>query len=288
MPDTKYESQEVSNSYPEPVVGSRWWGQTFTPDTNHDITSVDLRLTSYGQTEGTETFVVEIYGVDVGRKPTGSAKVSGTLTKDQVNTSSAGDWLNIVLTGASPLLVASTEYAIVIRAQDEGSASYIHWLRQFSDVYADGNLLLTTNSGSSWTRYTNQDYTFKEYGTLPDELAVGEATATASMTGLAITATVLAIGSVTATATMTGVTISTNLIVGSLTAIASMLGLLSSQSSGSLLVPNRRDDYDPDKFWDEETKAWVASQPIEKLAGGWHKTYLVVVSDQNLVYVGGL
>ena len=54
------------------------------------------------------------------------------------------------------------------------------------------------------------------------------------------------------------------------------------------LVPDRFGTYDPDKFWDEETKAWVASQPIEKLAGGRHKTYLVVVSDRNLVYVGGL
>ena len=96
-------------------------------------------------------------------------------------------------------------------------------------------------------------------------LVVGEATATASITGLTFITPAFISGVFSATVEITG-----------------------TADTKERFVPARRGDYDPDTFWDEETKAWVASQPIEKLAGGRHKTYLVVVSDRNLIYVGGL
>ena len=54
-----------------------------------------------------------------------------------------------------------------------------------------------------------------------------------------------------------------------------------------ITVWDRPDDYDPDKFWKEKTKTWVDSG-ITTAGGGRHKSYLVVVSDQNEIYIGGI
>lgn len=41
--------------------------------------------------------------------------------------------------------------------------------------------------------------------------------------------------------------------------------------------------YDPDKYWDEETDAWVAG---ELTGGGRYKQQLVVVNDGGHVFFG--
>ena len=113
---------------------------------------------------------------------------------------------------------------------------------------------------------------------------IGSCSAEASMTGIAFT-DLFIIGSCSAEASMTGLATAFSYIIGEMSATAIMLGDLGFLP---VLVRPRRADYDPDKFWDEETKTWLDSRPLEKLAGGRHQNVLVVVSDQNLIYVGGI
>ena len=54
------------------------------------------------------------------------------------------------------------------------------------------------------------------------------------------------------------------------------------------LIPDREVTYDPDQFWDEKNKTWLDSRSIEKQGGGRHKSFLIVVSDQNTIYIGGI
>ena len=264
MGETLFESQEVSGYNNQAIYDNRWYGQTFTPDETHSISSVDLRLSKAGR-PGTETFLVEIYEADGDHKPTGDILVSGSFTKASVSADYAGDWLKIELTGASPTMTATTEYAIVLKPENTAgnSSTSVIWMTANSNIYAGGRVTSTTNGGASWITNFNDDFTFREYALNYD--VIGELTASASITGTAFVSPAYISGVFSATASITG-----------------------TADTKERFVPARRGDYDPDTFWDEETKAWVASQPIEKLAGGRHKTYLVVVSDQNLVYVGGL
>jgi hypothetical protein len=55
----------------------------------------------------------------------------------------------------------------------------------------------------------------------------------------------------------------------------------------SLGVPYRPNDYDANKFWDEETQTWIDSVALPKRAGGRQKEYLIVVGCET-IYVGGL
>jgi hypothetical protein len=73
-------------------------------------------------------------------------------------------------------------------------------------------------------------------------------------------------------------------VEGSMSATAFMTG----DTDILCLIPPRRAEYDPDKFWDEETKTWVDTKSIATAGGGRHNTYLVVVSDQDKIYIGGL
>ena len=118
MPSILYESQEESAYSYRSVYGPRWYGQTFTSDTSHVIESVDLRLTRAGSLTGAGIFHVEIYAVDGSHKPTGAVRATGNFTKDEIDTTSSGDWFNVPLSGASPNITADIEYAIVLRADD--------------------------------------------------------------------------------------------------------------------------------------------------------------------------
>ena len=55
----------------------------------------------------------------------------------------------------------------------------------------------------------------------------------------------------------------------------------------SLGVPYRPNDYDANKFWDEETQTWIDSVALPKRAGGRQKEYLIVVGCET-IYVGGI
>jgi len=142
------------------IYGDIWKAQTFTPSTNHKVTSVKLLLYRVGS-PGTVT--VSIRATTDG-KPTGADLCVGTTDGNTLTTNTAGEWREITL-GNGYDLSADTQYAIVIRALNAISTNRVVWcLDASSPTYGDGTYVYSSDSGDSWTVDNARDCMFEEWG----------------------------------------------------------------------------------------------------------------------------
>jgi len=159
-----------------------WTAQTFTPSQDHTIVKVRLLLYRYNY-PGTITVGIRATG---GGLPTGGDLCLGTTNGNTLPSGSPYEWREITL-GEGYDLVASTKYAIVIRAPSGSSENYLKLrVDTSSPTYAGGNVCFSGNSGASWTGEPTYDYDlmFEEWGTvvvLP-EVAVSPASEVARTT----------------------------------------------------------------------------------------------------------
>jgi hypothetical protein len=120
--------------------------QGFQVDTTASCAYINLLLLKVG-TPGTITIRIE---TDVTGSPSGTlvnANATATIAASALSTSA--NWNTVNFTAFT--LTASTQYHIVIRpsATSDGS-NYVQWLGSTSNVYANGSLKISTNSGSTW------------------------------------------------------------------------------------------------------------------------------------------
>ena len=161
-----------------------WEGQSFTIgntgiDENFNITSLKLLLYRTGSPG---TITVSIRAVDGSSLPTGADLSSGTTNGNTLPTDSGSpEWREVTMSTYE--LVASTQYAIVVRAVDGTKFSQQgHWkYDQTSPTYTGGARVFSSNSGSSWTENTTRDFMFEIYG-LPTLRAYVAATNTSNET----------------------------------------------------------------------------------------------------------
>lgn len=152
------ESYETGADNQASVYGDNQEAQTFTPSSNHTIARVRLELAREQTTSYTLT--VEIQGTDANGNPDGTAIASGTY--DTANIGDAAGWHDIDLSGAS--LTAGTKYAIVIK-QDGQYADRVYWIYDSLDAtYTGGEKQDSSDAGSTWTKDSNSDFMFIEYG----------------------------------------------------------------------------------------------------------------------------
>jgi len=139
-----------------------WASQTFTTGTEaHTISQVRLLLYREGA-PGTVT--VSIKKVNGSGAPDGADLTSGTTNGSILTTTTTGEWYGIDLTPYS--LSASTQYAIVVRAQaGTGTTVDVNWRMDGSaGAYTGGSEWNSANSGISWTADTDDDYMFQVWG----------------------------------------------------------------------------------------------------------------------------
>lgn len=137
-----------------------WGCQTFTPATSHKITSVKLKIYREGS-PGTITVGIRATS---GGEPTGADLCSGTTDGDTLTEDSGGEWREITL-GAGYDLVASTQYAIVVRVLGGDSSNYLGWrLDGSSPTYTGGSWGYSGDSGANWSMDTSIDMMFEEWG----------------------------------------------------------------------------------------------------------------------------
>lgn len=162
---TLYENYITGDETAVTFYGNGWSAQTFTPSSSHTITSVKLKMYRYNSPG---TITVSIKATDDDGHPTGDDLCSGTTNGNTlplyVDTHLIGEWREITL-GAGSNLLASTKYAIVIRALsgDADNQIYIH-ADDSSPAYADGNYEGSVNAGVAWTAHTNIDLMFEDWG----------------------------------------------------------------------------------------------------------------------------
>ena len=138
-----------------------WLAQTFTPSDGHTITPVKLKLSRDGLPG---TLTVGIKSTDGEGKPTGPDLCLGYTDGNNFVTSSSGAWYTISL-GEGSFLSKDIKYAIVIRASSGDSSNKVLWRFDAFGTYVGGNLLNSSNSGSSWTSWSGRDHMFEEYVT---------------------------------------------------------------------------------------------------------------------------
>lgn len=158
---TLYENYITGDTNQGGLFEPNWDSQTFTPSTNHIITSVKLKLWRVGS-PGTLTISIRATSSSL---PTGSDLAVGTTDGDTLPTSAgSAEWREITFT-TGYLLIAGTEYAIVARALSGNGSNYGQWrYDDFSPTYTDGQRAFSSNSGASWTAASTDDFMFEEYG----------------------------------------------------------------------------------------------------------------------------
>ncbi len=121
--------------------------QGFKVDSTASCAYLNLLLIKVG-TPGNLTVRIE---TDTAGSPSGTlvnANATATLTSSEVATTAT--WMTVNFSTAFTL-TAATQYHIVIRPSATANGSnYIQWLGSTSNVYADGSMKISTNSGSTY------------------------------------------------------------------------------------------------------------------------------------------
>lgn len=141
------------------VYSANWSAQTFTTG-GSGFTLTKLGI--HGGVEGTPTNAkIEIYATSAG-KPTGSALATATMVVGDMASYVAPDWYEVEM-DSSYILSASTQYALVMTCTGT-AADGVHWsYDDTSPSYADGTLVFSSNSGSTWTIASAYDFLFRTY-----------------------------------------------------------------------------------------------------------------------------
>ena len=143
---TLYENYITGDTDSRGLGLNDWVAQTFTPSISHTVTSVKLKL--WRGLCGTVT--VSIRATDAGGKPTGADLASGTIAQATITTVSPGAWYEVLL-GDGTALIASTKYAIVVRAPNANTDSSLQWRIDTTGAYTGGGEETSADSGVTWT-----------------------------------------------------------------------------------------------------------------------------------------
>jgi hypothetical protein len=160
---TRFEHYIINDDDEKAIFDRHWRGQSFTPSTAHNITSVRLLLRRV-LLPGEVTVSIRATAFSV---PTGPDLCSGTIDGNTLTTDGAGEWKEIIF-DTQTLLLASTMYAIVIRAIDGDDNNNLRWRDDNSSpTYLLGWYLTSASSGARWDRWRETDMMFEEWGTPP-------------------------------------------------------------------------------------------------------------------------
>lgn len=155
---TLYEYYNTGDDGQVSLLGSTYYGQTFTPSEAHKITSVKLLLYRKGSSG---TITVRIRATS-GGLPTGGNLCSGTTDGNTLPTESPYEWREITL-GDGYDLEADTQYAIVVEPAGTDANNRAFWRYDGSDpTYAGGNYAYGENG--NWNGYDGADFMFEEWG----------------------------------------------------------------------------------------------------------------------------
>jgi hypothetical protein len=153
---TPYESNWITTTDGDTVYGNTIKAQSFTPSTNHTVTSVTLKLAKVGSPSG--DFVVSIRATDANGFPTGSDLASGQIPCSSITTSYTEKSVTL---GSGAALVAGTRYAIFMKAASADASNHILYQVSKTNPYPNGKVSVTVpyaaNTDSMIATFTTSD-----------------------------------------------------------------------------------------------------------------------------------
>ena len=160
---TKFEYYDSGDDSAAGFYSASWKAQTFTTTDSFTITSVKLLVYRIGS-PGTVT--VSIQAVDGSNKPDGSDITGLVITDDpsDYTTSTTGLWVEYTFPTPA-ILSTTTRYAIVMRTASGDLDNRVMPRADISSpTYTNGESLVSSNSGSSWTAIASADILFETWG----------------------------------------------------------------------------------------------------------------------------
>jgi len=152
-----FEYYEGPRTHTNSLYGVYGEAQTFIPTMSHSLTYTQLSLKKVG-TIGNVTVSLRATSSSL---PTGSDLISVVFAGSTLDTSYG--WITCTY-DSSYAVVAGTEYAIVILLAGGDSSNYVGVASDHTGEYANGDSVYSTDSGSSWTSYVDDDLLFRNYG----------------------------------------------------------------------------------------------------------------------------
>ena len=135
-----------------------WGGQTFIPAVTGQLVKVDVQLFCSGCTGTTPNLTLSVRSTSAGL-PTGGDLATATLPGFS---SGAGTYYTVTF-GAPTTLTSGTQYALILRPVANPSVGGYFWIRSSPSTYANGQRVISTDNGSSFTADSTRDFNFRAY-----------------------------------------------------------------------------------------------------------------------------
>jgi carboxypeptidase family protein len=135
-----------------------WTGQTFIPAVTGTLVKVEVQLFCSGCTGTTPNLTLSVRATS-GGLPTGADLASATITGFN---SGAGVYYTATF-GSPATLTSGTQYALILRPNTAPSAGGYFWIRSSPSTYANGQRVLSPDSGTTWSADSTRDFNFKAY-----------------------------------------------------------------------------------------------------------------------------
>jgi len=135
-----------------------WGGQTFIPAITGKLVKVDVQLFCSACTGTTPNLTLSIRSTS-GGLPTGADLATATI-------SGFSNGSGVYYTGsfgAPPTLTSGTQYALILRPVANPSVGGYFWIRSSPSTYANGQRVISTDNGATWTADSTRDFNFKAY-----------------------------------------------------------------------------------------------------------------------------
>lgn len=163
--EVKYEYFDdggADGSVQRPYSPSYICGQTFTPQVDHTITKVGMRLRNKGNPPDYYTVEIRTTYNDV---PTEVVSANGTFATENITFDHPGEMFYVDLDNTANL-VTDTKYALIVIPQSTGDMNntVMWYIDDTSATYTRGNKVCTNGNPNEWTEYEGQDADFEEWG----------------------------------------------------------------------------------------------------------------------------
>jgi hypothetical protein len=135
-----------------------WGGQTFIPAVTGQLVQVSVQLFCSGCTGTTPNLTLSVRATSAGL-PTGGDLAATTLPGFS---SGAGVYYTVSF-GAPATLTSGTQYALILRPTANPSVGGYFWIRSSPSTYANGQRVISTDGGVSFTADSTRDFNFKNY-----------------------------------------------------------------------------------------------------------------------------
>ncbi len=135
-----------------------WGGQTFIPAVTGQLVKVDVQLFCSGCTGTIPNLTLSIRSTS-GGLPTGADLATATIPGFS---NGAGVYYTANF-GSPPTLTSGTQYALILRPVANPSVGGYFWIRSSPSTYANGQRVISTDNGATWTADSTRDFNFRAY-----------------------------------------------------------------------------------------------------------------------------